>query len=67
MKAGGREVKVLPRVLFEGWSLADFMDIFADLEKMETLGGYMAQQLKVSDLRIFEQRSYVCMSVCLCV
>lgn len=49
MKAGGREVKVLPRVLFEGWSLTDFMDVFADLAKMEALGDYIGRQLRVSN------------------
>ena len=47
VRAGKREVKVVPRVLFEGWSMTDFMDIFADVEKMESLGDYIGRQLKV--------------------
>ena len=48
MKGGGvNGVKVLPRVLFEGWSMSDYLDMFADLEKMEALGDYIGRQLKV--------------------
>ena len=47
VKAGGGGVKVLPRVLFEGWSLNDFLEVFADLAKMEALGDYIGRQLTV--------------------
>ena len=48
VRRGGKGVKVLPRVLFEGWSMHDFMEIFGDSDKMDALGGYLGNQLKVS-------------------
>ena len=48
MRAGGEGVKVVPRILFEGWSMTDFLDIFADPAKMEALGNYIGRQLRVS-------------------
>ena len=48
VKASGNGVKILPRILFEGWSVADFRGIFTDLEKMTSLGNYMRSQLEVS-------------------
>lgn len=65
VKSGGREVKVVPRVLFEGWSMADFMDIFADLAKMESLGDYIGRQLKVRVSVLLS--SMRCFCVCVCV
>lgn len=59
VKAGGNGVKVVPRVLFEGWSMNDFLELFADLAKMESLGNYIGRQLEVS------VRTCVCTHVCM--
>lgn len=47
VKAGGNGVKVVPRVLFEEWSMNDYMELFGDPEKMDSLGDYIGRQLKV--------------------
>lgn len=48
VRTGGKGVKVVPRILFEEWSMHDFMELFGDSEKMDALGDYMGRQLKVS-------------------
>ena len=52
MRGGGggeneKEVRVLPRILFEEWSINDFMDLFGDLQRMESLGDFVASKLEV--------------------
>lgn len=46
VRTGGKGVKVVPRILFEEWSMHDFMELFGDSEKMDALGDYMGRQLK---------------------
>lgn len=48
VRAGGKGVKVVPRILFEEWSAHDFMELFGDPEKMKSLGDYIGRQLTVS-------------------
>lgn len=48
VRAGGKGVKVVPRILFEDWSMHDFMELFGDSEKMNSLGDYIGRQLVVS-------------------
>ena len=47
-KRGGGGVKIVPRVLFEGWSLAQYQQLFADDEIEMKLAEFLAQQLMVS-------------------
>lgn len=58
LKAGNEQIKLVPRVLFDGWTKSDYLELFSDSAIMMSLGKFMAQQLKVSHATIV---------VCICV
>ena len=47
VRAGGKEVKVLPRLLFEGWSMADYQALFANEGNMKDVADFIVKNLKV--------------------
>ena len=49
MRSGGKGVKILPRVLFEGWSVNDYMDLFANERMMHEVAEFITQFVDVSD------------------
>lgn len=48
MRANGNGVKIVPRVLFEGWSATDYQNLFKSSSKMKELAEYLAQRTVVS-------------------
>ena len=48
VRSRGEGVKVLPRLLFEGWSVNDYMNLFADQQMMLEAAEYITQSVKVS-------------------
>ena len=49
VKSSGKGVKILPRVLFEGWSVDDYMKLFADERMMEKVAEFITQSVEVTD------------------
>ena len=47
VRAGGENVKVLPRLLFEGWSMADYQALFANEKNMKDVADFIVKNLKV--------------------
>ena len=41
-------MKILPRLLLEGWSMADFQEVFASEASMKEVGNFIVKNLKVS-------------------
>ena len=48
VRANGDGVKIVPRVLFEGWSATDYQNLFKSSSKMKELAEYLAQRTVVS-------------------
>lgn len=46
VKSNGERVKILPRVLFEGWSVDDYMKLFADDRMMREVAEFIAQTIE---------------------
>ena len=46
-KEGGGGVKIVPRVLVEGWTLADFQEVFASEAKMAQVAQFVVKNLQV--------------------
>lgn len=40
-------MKVLPRLLFEGWSMADYQALFANEKNMKDVADFIVKNLKV--------------------
>ena len=40
-------VKIVPRVLLEGWTMADFQEVFATDASMAQVGQFLVERLKV--------------------
>ena len=49
VRSGGKGVKILPRVLFEGWSVNDYMALFASERMMQEVAEFITQSVDVSD------------------
>ncbi len=47
LKEAHSGVKIVPRVLFDGWSKSDYLELFSDLKHMNSLGNVLKQQFKV--------------------
>lgn len=52
MKSNGKGVKILPRVLFEGWSVNDYMTLFADERMTQEVAEFITQSIDVSDFSL---------------
>ena len=48
LKEANDEVKIVPRILFDGWTKSDYLELFTDLDHMNSLGSVLKQQLQVS-------------------
>ena len=46
-------MKILPRLLLEGWSMADFQEVFASEASMKEVGNFIVKNLKVSTCMCF--------------
>ena len=53
MRSGGKGVKILPRVLFEGWSVNDYMALFASERMMQEVAEFITQSIDVSDCNLY--------------
>lgn len=47
VRANGNGVKIVPRLLFEGWSVNDYMNLFADQGTMRDIAEYIAHRVEV--------------------
>ena len=50
VRDGGEGVKIVPRVLLEGWTMADFQEVFATDSSMAQVGQFLVERLKVRGL-----------------
>ena len=46
-KGGGRGVKIVPRVLVEGWTLTDFKEVFVSDATMGKVARFLVKNLQV--------------------
>ena len=51
VRKGGDKLKIVPRILFEGWSIETYQQLFASTELKRSLGNFIAEQLSVSVFR----------------
>ena len=49
VRSGSKTVKILPRILFEGWSVNDYMSLFASERMMQEVAEFITQFVDVSD------------------
>ena len=49
MRSGGDGVKIVPRVLVEGWTMADFREVFASETSMIQVADFLVERLKVRE------------------
>ena len=47
MRSGDDRVKIVPRVLLEGWTMADFQEVFATDASMAQVAQFLVERLKV--------------------
>ena len=47
VRRGGNGVKIVPRLLFEGWSMASYKAMFASEENMKKVAKFIVNNLKV--------------------
>ena len=57
-KEGNGGVKIIPRVLVEGWTMTDFQEVFASESKMSEVAEFVVRSLQVS---IVLSDKYFCM------
>ena len=48
VRSGGDGVKIVPRLLLEGWTMADFREVFASESSMKQVADFVVERLKVS-------------------
>ena len=48
VRSSSMNVKILPRLLFEGWSMMDYKNLFADERKKREMVEYIVHVLKVT-------------------
>ena len=53
MRSGGKGVRIVPRVLFEGWSLNHFQELFASESKRTELAEFLGDNLSVRTVETF--------------
>ena len=49
VRAGNKKVKIVPRLLFEGWSANSFVTLFRNPEHVKSIGQTIVSFLTVSD------------------
>ncbi len=49
MRAGASSVRIVPRLLFEGWSGQDYRELFADDARMLKIAQELIKTLKVTN------------------
>jgi chitinase domain-containing protein 1 len=50
VRRAGSGVKIVPRVLLEGWTMADFQEVFASESNMARVAEFAVQNLQVSEV-----------------
>ena len=58
VRSSSRNVKILPRLLFEGWSMMDYKNLFADERKKRELAEYIVHVLKVT-IQVYNMNSSI--------
>ena len=53
MKASNSKIKIVPRLLFEGWSMSNYQQLFSSTADMQTLADFIRDKLHVSILGYF--------------
>ena len=48
VRSGNQAVKIVPRLLFEGWSASSLIGLFRSEEQVRSMAGIVAAYLKVS-------------------
>lgn len=48
VRSGGSGVKIVPRMLLEGWTMADFQEVFASEAAMTQVAEFIVRSLQVS-------------------
>ena len=59
MRSGGKGVRIVPRVLFEGWSLNNFQELFASESKRTELAEFLGDNLSVRTFETFALTSFL--------
>ena len=54
----GNKVKIVPRLLLEGWTLTDFKEVFASEASMKEVADFVLKSLKVWERHCFKDRIY---------
>ena len=47
LKEANSMVKIVPRILFDGWTKSDYLELFTDSALMTSVGNVIRQQLEV--------------------
>ena len=63
VRSSSRNVKILPRLLFEGWSMMDYKNLFADERKKRELAEYIVHVLKVN-IQAYNMNSSIIRFMC---
>ena len=48
-REGGARVKIVPRLLLEGWTMVDFQEVFASEASMTQVAEFVVKSLQVSE------------------
>ena len=51
VRKNGGSVRIVPRVLFEGWNMNDYQKLFGSKSKKSDLAKFLSDELTVSDKR----------------
>ena len=52
LKTSNELVKLVPRILFDGWTKKDYLELFSDSANIASLGKTMAQLMKVGSYTV---------------
>lgn len=47
VRKGGHDIRIVPRILFEGWTMTDYQDLFASQTRQSQLAVFITEQLAV--------------------
>ena len=64
MKASNNKIKMVPRLLFEGWSISNYQQLFSSEADMQTLANFIKDNLNVSLHINFGQPTCTCSLYC---
>uniref|UniRef100_A0A672GCB7 Chitinase domain-containing protein 1 n=1 Tax=Salarias fasciatus TaxID=181472 RepID=A0A672GCB7_SALFA len=65
VRKSNKKVRIVPRLLFDGWSYQDYMSVLASEDEIEELGSELVDVAKVrQQCCFFLFRSHVCVGLC---